>query len=395
MATTEQIYGTAEHSYSTLPETQVLNLAYADLVNIDLSKFDEPGGKEELARQLKDGVHSVGFFYVTNFGISQERVDKQFAIGKEFFDLPFEEKEPFAADHANGGYNGYTGRELKHFKEQDKVTPTYRGKNIEVYNIPKFTPQFDDFHSHHPSPIVKNWDEIKQFGKDVHTNVIEKLLVLFAIVLELKDENYFVSRHQYDEKSEDHLRYMKYKARSEEENAKATGLYTQGHTDLGSVTLLFRQPVLGLQVLAHDGTWHFVKPLAGSITVNIADTLDLLSGTYLKSSVHRVIAPQVDQAKFDRIGVLYFVRPNNHVLVKAVEDSPVLASEGLYEKVKDLPHETKPITIETWVKERQRHIFSQQERDRQESAGQGATAQGAERKDLEINVAGIPTKVWT
>jgi hypothetical protein len=28
--------------------------------------------------------------------------------------------------------------------------------------------------------------------KDVHTNVIEKLLVLFAIVLELKDENYFV-----------------------------------------------------------------------------------------------------------------------------------------------------------------------------------------------------------
>lgn len=50
---------------------------------------------------------------------------------------------------------------------------------------------------------MKNWDEIKQFGKDVHTNVIEKLLVLFAIVLELKDENYFVSRHQYDEKSED------------------------------------------------------------------------------------------------------------------------------------------------------------------------------------------------
>lgn len=42
---------------------------------------------------------------------------------------------------------------------------------------------------------------------------------------------------------------MKYKARSEEENAKATGLYTQGHTDLGSVTLLFRQPVLGLCVL--------------------------------------------------------------------------------------------------------------------------------------------------
>lgn len=30
-----------------------------------------------------------------------------------------------------------------------------------------------------------------------------------------------------------------------------------------------------------------------------------------------------------------------------MEESPVLASEGLYEKVKDLPHETKPITIES------------------------------------------------
>jgi hypothetical protein len=48
-----------------------------------------------------------------------------------------------------------------------------------------------------------------------------------------------------------------------------------------------------------------------------------------------------------------------------------------------------------WVKERQRSIFSQQERDRQEAAGQGATAKGKERKDLEILVAGIPTKVYT
>lgn len=101
-------------------------------------------------------------------GISQERVDKQFAIGKEFFDEDFETgKEPFAADHANGGYNGefvpvrpersmrwaeqvanhsllsvsgYTGRQLKHFLEQEKKTPTYRGRNIEVVSPAGFGP---------------------------------------------------------------------------------------------------------------------------------------------------------------------------------------------------------------------------------------------------------------
>lgn len=32
----------------------------ADLVTLDLSKFDQPGGKQELANQLRDAVHKVG-----------------------------------------------------------------------------------------------------------------------------------------------------------------------------------------------------------------------------------------------------------------------------------------------------------------------------------------------
>lgn len=47
---------------------------------------------------------------------------------------------------------------------------------------------------------------------------MHKLLVLFAIVLELPDENYFTDSHRYDKKSDCHLRYMKYHRRSEEEN---------------------------------------------------------------------------------------------------------------------------------------------------------------------------------
>lgn len=47
---------------------------------------------------------------------------------------------------------------------------------------------------------------------------MQKLLVLFAIVLELPNEDYFAQSHRYDEKSDCHLRYMKYHRRSEEEN---------------------------------------------------------------------------------------------------------------------------------------------------------------------------------
>jgi hypothetical protein len=35
---------------------------WADLVTLDLSQFDVPGGKERLANQLRDAVHNVGTY---------------------------------------------------------------------------------------------------------------------------------------------------------------------------------------------------------------------------------------------------------------------------------------------------------------------------------------------
>lgn len=37
-------------------------------------------------------LRDKGFFYVKGFNISQERVNRQFAIGKEFFEIPEEER---------------------------------------------------------------------------------------------------------------------------------------------------------------------------------------------------------------------------------------------------------------------------------------------------------------
>lgn len=71
-----------------------------------------------------------------------------------------------------------------------------------------------------------------------------------------------------------------------------------------------------------------MKPYPASITVNIADALRFLSNGYLKSSIHWVVAPPGDQAHLDRLGVLYFVGPEDELVLKAVE-SPVLERLGL------------------------------------------------------------------
>lgn len=68
--------------------------------------------------------------------------------------------------------------------------------------------------------------------------MVQKLLTLFALVLELP-EDYFLKNHRYEEKSDCHLRYMKYHARSAEENAKLGDTWVKGKSRERSAVVMF------------------------------------------------------------------------------------------------------------------------------------------------------------
>jgi isopenicillin N synthase-like dioxygenase len=130
--------------YSHVPETKE-DLDWADcecstvipaasltthpVPTIDLSKYGSPEGKAELAQTLIEAIRTKGFFYVTNFGVSQDRVSRQFSLGQRFYELPLEEKLKYVPDLENGEYNGYrpAGRRIMGGGLPDQ---------IEVYNIP-------------------------------------------------------------------------------------------------------------------------------------------------------------------------------------------------------------------------------------------------------------------
>ncbi|XPT01544.1 hypothetical protein M3J09_010676 [Ascochyta lentis] len=141
---------------------------------------------------------------------------------------------------------------------------------------------------------------------------------------------------------------MKYHHRTPEQNSELEDVWVKGHTDFGSLTLLFRQPVAALQVRTPEGQWKHVKPHPGSITVNLADSLEFLTNGFLKSSIHRVVAPPPDQADVDSLGVLYFVRPEDDVKLTPIK-SNVLEKLG-YTKTFD--DSVVGITAGEWVKAR-------------------------------------------
>ena len=90
-----------------------------------------------------------------------------------------------------------------------------------------------------------------------------------------------------------------------------------------------------------------MRPHPGSITVNLADTLEFVTNGFLKSSIHRVVAPPPDQAGIDRLGVLYFVRAEDDMELKPVE-SAVLRKLGL----KPEEGAANGFTAGEWVKAR-------------------------------------------
>jgi isopenicillin N synthase-like dioxygenase len=91
------------------PAKTTHDLQWANLTAIDLSKFDQPGGKQELAEQLRRAVHQDGFFAVTGSGFTDAEVQRQYEIGQAFFaQEPAEKNKPeLRCDFANGNYFGY------------------------------------------------------------------------------------------------------------------------------------------------------------------------------------------------------------------------------------------------------------------------------------------------
>ncbi|EPT02050.1 hypothetical protein FOMPIDRAFT_1119271 [Fomitopsis schrenkii] len=309
--------------YVPAPQTKA-PLDYADLTVIDLSKADTLAGRTELAAQLRDGMREHGFFYVINHGLTLAQNERIFDIA----DVPFsevseEEKKVYTGNiKATGSYQGYKLRQYWH------VDGGVRDQ-VENYNMNR-----DVNKRQHPQAIRPFIPEIEAFGKFNHLQVLHPILRLFALSLELP-EDAFVNIHGYKADGETYVRFMKYYPRTEEEETKSKGVWLKGHTDFGSVTILWSQPVASLQILSPDGKWRYIKHIDNALVVNAGDAMDFLSGGFYKGTIHRVVQPPPDQRGYTRLGVFYFCMPDDEMKLVPFAESPVLQRIGIQRRCAD------------------------------------------------------------
>jgi isopenicillin N synthase-like dioxygenase len=133
--------------------------------------------------------------------------------------------------------------------------------------------------------------------------------------------------HRLTANSGDQVRFVKAPPQPAEDSRTALG----AHTDFGSVTVLFAH-VGGLQVLlpsagtADDAqqNWAYVQPLPGRAIINLGDALVKFSAGLLRSNVHRVVAPPGEQAGLTKFSLVYFCRPVDEAMLRALEASPAV-----------------------------------------------------------------------
>lgn len=67
-------------------------MSFTSIPILDLAAAQDPATKPQFLKELRHALMEVGFLYLKNVGISDELFQKIIELGKDFFDIPEEEK---------------------------------------------------------------------------------------------------------------------------------------------------------------------------------------------------------------------------------------------------------------------------------------------------------------
>ena len=93
------------------------------------------------------------------------------------------------------------------------------------------------------------------------------------------------------------------------------------HTDPGVLTLLLQDMTGGLQTLSQEDGWIDVPPKAGTIVVNLGDSLQVWTNDVYRAAVHRVLPMRGT----GRYSTPYFYNPGNRAVL---EPAPLLSADS-------------------------------------------------------------------
>jgi len=282
-----------------------------EIPKISLANYEQR--IDEITAELVNAAENVGFFSITDHGITADEVESMFKVSESFFALPDDVKATVPWNPNNVGW-----------EKMSQIRPsTGAPDGKESYQL-----QFGDnmkglWMSDEHVPGFK--DNCLEFMDRVQ-KISEKLMVCFARGLGFEDD-FFVKVHDISRPdSQSCCRLLHYFATPEESDGKIHHR-AGAHADWGFLTVLFQREgqrgleiCPGREVVTEFGLgdrWTKVNLKAGDIICNIGDLLMSWSDDRFKSTFHRVKAPCEPGDYYDeRYSIAFFSQPVKDAVIQ-------------------------------------------------------------------------------
>ncbi|KAK9190408.1 hypothetical protein WN943_019013 [Citrus x changshan-huyou] len=261
--------GSLSHSNEQVePEAAVRtchNGTVSEIPTIDLNDPDQ----ERLTGAIAEASQEWGIFQVINHGIPSELINKLQGVGREFFELPQEEKEAYARPRDAKDIEGY-GTRLQKEAEEKKSWVDHIFHRI----WPPASRNYRFWPKNPPS-----YREVNEYANCMR-GVVNKLFRCLSLGLG-------VEGHALKEAvGGDELEYMlkiNYYPPCPRPDL-APGLVP--HTDLSSITILVPNDVPGLLAFKGDRSID-VNYIPNALIVTIGDQIEILSNGKYKAVLHK------------------------------------------------------------------------------------------------------------
>ncbi|KAL1348737.1 hypothetical protein HN51_024918 [Arachis hypogaea] len=252
-------------------ETEQPGITTVQGVNLEVPVIDFSNPNEEkVLREVYEASKDWGMFQIVNHEIPSQLISNLQGVGKEFFELPQEEKEVYAKIEGSESLEGYG----------TKLSKEMNGKKGWVDHL---------FHVIWPPSSInyrfwpKNPPSYREVNEEYSKHlrgVVEKLMKSMSIGLGL-EENELKEYAGGDDMI--HLLKINYYPPCP---CPDLVLGVPQHTDMSYITILVPNEVQGLQAF-RDGHWYDVKYVPNALVIHIGDQMEILSNGKYKAVLHR------------------------------------------------------------------------------------------------------------
>jgi isopenicillin N synthase-like dioxygenase len=281
---------------------------------------------EEVGAAVDDGLRRAGFLLVTGHGVTPGLGRDVRAACRDFFALPTEVKQRYAAVVGGRGWIG-PGLEANGYAEGTETPPDLKETFAVGAQTVSGDPAVDAVWfppNVWPAEVERMRTLLTQYTTEMQA-LADELLEMFTAALTVTPNPFAALA----DRSTWTCNVNHYPPMTEVGEPEPGQFRIGPHTDFGTVTILDREPGAGgLQVYTDDGGWEDAPFEEDALTVNIGDLLEYWSGRRWPSGRHRVLPPQPGAPEEDLVSLIFFYELNHDAVVEALRP-PIGSVDGL------------------------------------------------------------------